>query len=140
MRKRKVGRKLSLKRDQRKALLKSLATALFEKEKIKTTEAKAKEASRFSEKCISRAKKGDLASRRYLMGLFSPRIAGKLMDEIANRYGKRRGGYTRVIKLGRRPSDSAAMAVLELVEGQEAKASKIKTKTETKKQDGKTNS
>ncbi len=115
MRKRKKGRKLSRKRDQRKALLRSLASSFLLKEKIETTEAKSKEISRFLEKQISRAKIGNLASRRILSGFFSSRIVKKLVNEIGPRYKERKGGYTRIIKLGPRKSDGAKMAIIELV-------------------------
>jgi len=115
MKKLKRGRKLSRKKNQRKALLKSLARALFLNEKIKTTEAKAKEVRMFAEKLITRAKKGDLASRRILAKYFSKDIVKKLVDEIGPRYKKRKGGYTRIIKLGPRKSDGAKMAIIELV-------------------------
>lgn len=115
MRKLKQGRKLSREKDQRKALLKSLARAIFLHEKIKTTEAKAKEASMFAEKCITRAKKGDLSSRRILAKYFSKDLVKKIVDEIAPKYKDRKGGYTRIIKLGPRKSDGAKMAIIELV-------------------------
>ncbi|MDP2910414.1 MAG: 50S ribosomal protein L17 [bacterium] len=115
MKKLKKGRKLSRERSQRKALLKSLARALFFKEKIKTTQAKAKEVSRFAEKCITRSKKGDLASRRILARYFSKDLVKKLVEEIGTKYKERKGGYTRIIKLGPRKSDGAKMAVIELV-------------------------
>lgn len=115
MRKLKQGRKLSRKRDQRKALLKSLASALFLHEKIKTTEAKAKETARFAEKFITRAKKRELTSRRILAGYFSKKIVKKLVDEIGPRYKERKGGYTRIIKLGPRKSDGARMSIIELI-------------------------
>ena len=121
MRKRKRGRKLSRKRDQRKALLKALASALLLNEKIKTTEAKAKEVSSLVEKFITQAKKGDLASRKllakYLGGgrVASKKIVKKLMEEIAPRYKERKGGYTRIIKLGPRKSNGAKMSIIELV-------------------------
>jgi len=115
MQKRKKGRKLSRKRDQRKALLKSLANSLLLKEKIETTEAKSKEVSRFVERQISRAKIGNLTSRRLLSNFFSPPTLKKLIDEIGPRYKERKGGYTRIIKLGRRKSDGARMTIIELV-------------------------
>jgi len=115
MKKLKKGRKLSRKRNQRKALLKSLARALFLKGKMKTTQAKAKEVSRFVEKCITRSKKGDLASRRILTRYFSKDLVKKLIDEIGPKYKERKGGYTRIIKLGPRKSDGAKMTVIELV-------------------------
>ncbi len=115
MRKRKKGRKFNRESGQRKALLKSLAGALILKEKIKTTEAKAKEVSSYVEKIITIAKKGDLASRRRLAQLFPQSIVKKTMDEIAKRYQARKGGYTRVIKLGQRTSDGAEMALIEFI-------------------------
>jgi large subunit ribosomal protein L17 len=115
MRKRKKGRKLSRRAEQRKALLRSLAQALFLKEKIKTTLVKAKELSSFVEKKITRAKKNDLSSQRFLSSLFTPQVVKKLIGEIAPRYQERSGGYTRIIKLGQRKRDGARMAIIELV-------------------------
>ena len=107
-------RKLSRKRDQRKALLKSLAENLFLKEKIVTSEAKAKELSRFSERLIEKAKVGDLASKRYLAKFFKRNLVKKI-SEISQRYRERKGGYTRILKLGPRKSDGAKMAQIELI-------------------------
>jgi len=115
MRKRKKGRKLSRKRDQRKALLKSLASNLLLKERMVTTQAKAKEVASFVEKKITKAKKNDLATRRYLARFFRPALVKKLIEEIAPRYQERKGGYTRIIKLGPRKRDGAKMALIELV-------------------------
>ena len=115
MRKRKKGRKFSRGKDQRKALIKSLASSLILKEKIKTTEAKAKDLSFFIEKEITKAKLNNLQSRRLLAKLFSKEIFGKLITEIAPRYKEKKGGYTRIIKLGRRISDGAKMSVIELI-------------------------
>ena len=115
MKKRKKGRKLSRKRNQRRALLKSLASALLLNEKIKITEAKAKEVSSSVEKFITQAKKGDLTSRRLLAKFFPKKIVKKLIEEIAPRYKERKGGYTRIIKLGPRKSNGAKMAVIELI-------------------------
>ena len=115
MKKRKKGRKFSRKTKQRRALLRSLARELFLKEKIKTTEAKAKELSSFAEKQITKAKKANLAARRLLAKNFSPEIVKKIVEEIAPRYKERKGGYTRIIKLGPRKSDGARMAIIELV-------------------------
>ncbi len=113
--KRKKGRKLSRKKDQRKALLKSLMAALFFKEKIKTTEAKAKEMASFAEKQINRAKIADLSSQKLLNRWFPRKIVKRLITEIAPRYKERKGGYTRIIKLGQRKSDGAKMVIIELV-------------------------
>lgn len=115
MKKLKKGRKLSRKRNQRRALLKLLAQALFLHGKIKTTEAKAKELSKFAEKFITRSKKENLASRRILARYFSRNLVKKLVDEIGPKYKERKGGYTRIIKLNPRKSDGAKMAIIELV-------------------------
>lgn len=115
MRKRKKGRKLARKRDQRKALFKLLARNLFLKEKIKTTEAKAKEVKPFVEKIITKSKKEDLSSRRFLAKFFPPLVVKKLINEIGPRYKERKGGYIRIIKLGPRKSDGAKMAIIELI-------------------------
>ncbi len=115
MRKLKKGRKLSRKRDQRKALLKNLGGQLVMKEKIKTTEAKAKELSVFIEKKITKAKKGDLPTRRGLARFFTPVALKKIMGEIGPRYKEKKGGYTRITKLVPRKDDGAEMAYIELI-------------------------
>lgn len=115
MRKRKKGRKLNRKKNQRGALLKTLSHSIILNEKIKTTEHKAKEVQSFLEKLITKAKKNDLASRRLLLKSFSDKIVKKLIDEIAPRYKERKGGYIRIIKLGPRKSDGAKMAIIELL-------------------------
>lgn len=115
MRKRKKGRRLSRKKSQRKALLRSLANALILKEKIKTTEAKAKEVFLFVEKQIALSKKADLSARKLLSSRLPSAAAKKLSEEISVRYKDRKGGYTRIMKLGQRKSDGARMAIIELV-------------------------
>ncbi|OGZ20371.1 MAG: 50S ribosomal protein L17 [Candidatus Nealsonbacteria bacterium RIFCSPHIGHO2_01_FULL_43_31] len=115
MRKRQSGRKFNRESGQRRALLKGLATALILKERIQTTEAKAKEASSYVEKFITIAKKGDLNSKRRLLQFFAPKVVKKLTQEIVTRYQARKGGYTRVIKLGQRFSDGSRMALIEFI-------------------------
>lgn len=115
MRKGRKIRKLSRPRSQRKALLKGLARSLILGEKIRTTEAKAKELRPFVEKIITKARKNNLAAFRDLRALFEQRVVSKLTKEIAPRYKERAGGYTRIIKLGPRRGDSAKMAIIELV-------------------------
>lgn len=109
------GRKLSRKCDQRKALLKNLAAHLILKEKILTTEAKAKEIQPFVEKLITKGKKSDLGAIRYLAKYLPTKARQKLISQIGPQYQKRAGGYTRIIKLGPRQTDSAKMAIIELV-------------------------
>jgi len=115
MRKRAKKRKLSRSKDQRKALLGNLAGQLIVKEKIKTTEAKAKELSIFVEQKITIAKKNDLSARRSLARFFTPATVKKMMDEIGPRYKERKGGYVRIIKTISRKNDGAQMSFIELV-------------------------
>lgn len=115
MKKRKRQRVFGRKTGPRKALLISVARSLVLKEKIKTTEAKAKETSPFVEKLITKAKKGDLSAYRHLRRYFEPSVVKKMIEEIGPRYKTRKGGYTRIVKLGARKSDGARMAMIELV-------------------------
>lgn len=112
-------RKFSREKDQRKALLKGLATNLILREKIKTTEAKAKELRPFVEHLITRGKKakdgGNLASVKQLAGILPEAARKKIINQIALRYKTRAGGYTRIIKLTPRKTDGAKMAIIELV-------------------------
>lgn len=114
-------RQLSRKKDQRRALLKIMAGNLILKERIRTTRAKAKETAPLVEKLITRAKKQDLSSRRILASLLSKKAADKAFKELGPRYFDRKGGYTRIIKLGPRFSDSSRMVILELVKNPNAK-------------------
>lgn len=114
MRHLKSGRKFHRTRNQRRALLKSLATAFFIQKKMKTTEAKAKELRPFVEKCITRAKRPTLANQRLLLQSFSKITVAKIMAE-AKTHIDRPGGYTRITKIGARTSDSARMARIEMV-------------------------
>lgn len=100
----------------RRALLKSLALALVERKKITTTEAKAKELRPFVEKLVTKAKRNTVASRRLLISrLGASAGVSELIGNIAPKYGKRAGGYTRIIKLPRRLSDGSPMAMIEFV-------------------------
>ncbi|MFH1551479.1 MAG: 50S ribosomal protein L17 [bacterium] len=111
----KKGRKLSRKRDQRKALLRGLSVNLILKEKISTTEAKAKEVRPFIEKLITKSRNNNLAVIRYLSKHLPAKARNKLVKEIGPRYQKRAGGYTRIMKLGMRKTDGAKMAIIEFV-------------------------
>ncbi|MES2087394.1 MAG: 50S ribosomal protein L17 [Patescibacteria group bacterium] len=112
----KAGRTFGLKTGKRSALIKSLALSLVMKKKITTTEAKAKEIRPFVEKLVTKAKMKTPASHRLLISrLGVERGAEELMKNLAPKYEKRAGGYTRIIKLPRRLSDGAAMAVIEFV-------------------------
>jgi large subunit ribosomal protein L17 len=115
MKKRVRKRTFSRKAGPRKALTKSLLRSLVLKEKIETTHAKAKEISPVAEKLITKAKKGGITTRRYLATLLGSDSAKKLVDEVAPRYMERKGGYTRILKLNPRKSDSAKRAIIEFV-------------------------
>ena len=115
MRKRFTGRKLSMKKGPRKALLRSLTNNLFIYEKIKTTESKAKELRSIAEKLITKAKKNDITGRRILLKTLNPKTVKKIIEEIAPKYKDRNGGYTRILKLGPRDSDGAKMVIIELI-------------------------
>jgi len=111
-----ANRKFGRETDERRALLKSLAGNLIVHEKIKTTGTKAKELKSFIEKLVTKAKAGDLASRRLVLSrLGVSSYAKKLVEKIAPRYKDRRGGYTRVVKIGQRQGDGSMMAIIEFV-------------------------
>ncbi len=114
-------RKLSRKSGHRKALFRNMAAALIKHEQISTTLPKAKELRPYIEKLITLAKRGGLSNRRLAQSrLLDETQLKKLFDVLAERYSDREGGYTRIIKAGYRASDSAQLAIIELVERDEA--------------------
>jgi len=122
MRHRKDHRKLSRTHSHRRALLRNLVTSLIEHERIETTLAKAKEARRVGERMITFAKRGDLSARRHVARyVHGESNVKKLFDTVAPWYETRQGGYTRILKLGRRLGDAGEMALLELVKSPELK-------------------
>lgn len=117
MRHAKLGRKLGRKTASRKALMMNLASSLIEHKKIKTTDAKAKELRRFIEPLITFAKKGDIHSRRQVLKRIPHKtIVRELFNKIAPKYAERKGGYTRIIKLGFRDNDCAPISLIEFVD------------------------
>ena len=111
------GRKFGRERDQRRALLKGLATSLVEHGKIETTLPKAKETARYIEKVITKAKKGDLANRRMVIAALSTQAAAfKLVDEIAPQLTGRNSGHVRVTRTRLRVGDGAQLATIEFVD------------------------
>jgi large subunit ribosomal protein L17 len=117
MRHRKQRHKLSRDSAHRKALLRNLCGQVIQHERIKTSQAKAKAAKPQVERLITLGKRGDLhARRRALSELGQDKfLVHKLFEEVAPRYAERPGGYTRIVKLGPRRSDSTEMVFLELV-------------------------
>ena len=117
MRHAKLGRKLGRKTANRKALMMNLASSLIEHKKIKTTDAKAKELRRFIEPLITFAKKGDIHSRRQVLKKIPQKtVVRELFDKIGPQYADRKGGYTRIIKLGFRENDCAPISLIEFVD------------------------
>ncbi|MDE2060631.1 MAG: 50S ribosomal protein L17 [candidate division NC10 bacterium] len=117
MRHRKAGRKLGRTTAHREMLLRNLLTSLFHYEKIVTTEAKAKELRKLTDKVITLAKRGDLHARRQAAEVIEDgNVLKKLFDSIGGRYKDRNGGYTRMTKLEYRMGDGAPLAAIELVE------------------------
>ena len=111
------GRKLGRQRDQRRALLKGLATSLVMEESIETTFPKAKELVRYIEKLITNAKKGNLANRRAVIAGLSTQVAAvKLVDQIAPQLTGRTSGHVRVERTRLRVGDGAQMAIVEFVD------------------------
>ncbi len=117
MRHQKTRHKLSRDSAHRKALLMNLSREVIEHERIRTTHAKAKALRPQLEKLITLAKRGDLHARRQAMAALGQDkfVVYKLFEEVAPRYVERPGGYTRILKLGPRPSDATEMALIELV-------------------------
>ncbi len=132
---RKMRRKLGVKSAHRIALLRNLLKSLVLHKRIQTTVMKAKEASAFSDSMIELAKKGDLHSRRVLAArLGCAETAGLLISEIAPQFKDRKGGYTRVLKLGyQRPGDGSQKAILEFTAAFETTQEKRAKALEKKK-------
>ncbi len=101
-------------------MYRNLVTSLFEHERVRTTDAKAKGVRSLAEKMITLGKRGDLHARRRALRVIRRReVAAKVFDDLAERYRDRPGGYTRILKLGIRPGDAASMSIIELVEAGE---------------------
>ena len=107
------NRKFGRPADYRKAFLWNLIGSLILKERVKTTEARAKEIRPMVEKAITRAKVDSLANRRLLLKKLGLKPVNKLLKDISPRFKERGGGYCRIIKLERRKNDGAKMAIIE---------------------------
>ena len=112
-------RKLGRTNKHRRSMLANLTKDLIMNERIETTETRAKETRKFVDKMITYGKKGDLVSRRKALAFMQndKDATKKVFDDLAKRYAKRDGGYTRILKLDERRGDDALMVILELVEG-----------------------
>ena len=127
MRHRKDHRKLNRSNAHRGAMLRNMVTSLLDHEEIRTTDAKAKEVRRVAERMITLGKRGTLAARRQaLRTIRSREVAAKVFDVLADRYHDRAGGYTRILKLGRRPGDNAPISLVQLL-GEDEGAGEVET-------------
>ena len=116
MRHRKASLKLNRTTSHRKAMFRNMVTSLFKHERIRTTGAKAKELRRWADHIITLAKRGDLHARRQALAIIREKsVVHKLFDEAQEKFGNSAGGYTRIVKLGRRAGDAAPMSLIELV-------------------------
>ena len=97
-------------------MFRNMVTSLLKHDRIKTTDAKAKELRRWADHIVTLAKRGDLHARRQAMAIVREKdVVHKIFAEAADRFGSIKGGYTRIVKIGRRPGDAAAMTLVELV-------------------------
>lgn len=109
-------RKLGRPTDQRRAMLRNLVTSFLKHGKIETTVTRAKETRALAEKMITLAKRGDLHARRQVLSFVTEKdVVQNLFDNIAPKYAERKGGYTRMYKVGPRRGDAAEVVILELV-------------------------
>ena len=135
MRHLKVGRVLGRSSAHRKALFRNMVTALLHRERIQTTLAKAKELRGKAEKTITLGKKGTLASRRRASNIINEKmVLKKLFGPLSERYADRKGGYTRIIKIGPRRGDNAPMAIIELVDREQVSKPEAKKEKNKKKE------
>ena len=131
MRHRKAGLKLNRTSSHRKAMFRNMVTSLFKHERIRTTDVKAKELRRWADNLITLAKRGDVHARRQALSIVREKdVVHKLFAEAKEKYGAVSGGYTRIVKLGRRPGDAAPISLIELVFSEEDKKKKKMKKKE----------
>ena len=129
MRHRKASLKLNRTTSHRQAMFRNMVTSLFKHERIRTTGAKAKELRRWADHIITLAKRGDLHARRQALSIIREKgVVRKLFEEAHERFGNSAGGYTRIVKLGRRAGDAAPLSLIELVVPEAAGKKKGKKK------------
>ncbi|NQT10793.1 MAG: 50S ribosomal protein L17 [Desulfobacteraceae bacterium] len=128
MRHRKAGLKLNRTSSHKNAMFRNMVTSLFKHERIRTTDTKAKGLRKWADHLITLAKRGDLHARRQALSIVREKnVVYKLFDEAAERFGSKSGGYTRIIKMGRRPGDAAPVSMIELISVSAEKSEKKKT-------------
>ena len=110
-------------------MFRNMVTSLFKHERIRTTDTKAKGLRRWADHLITLTKRGDLHARRQALSIVREKnVVHKLFDEAAERFGSISGGYTRIIKMGRRPGDAAPISMIELIAAEKGEKKKIKGK------------
>ena len=136
MRHRKSGVKLNRTTSHRQAMFRNMVTSLFKYDRIKTTETKAKELRRWADHIVTLAKRGDLHARRMAMAIVREKdVVHKVFEEATERFGSINGGYTRIIRLGRRQGDAASLTLVELISADGAEpAPTAKTKKRAKQE------
>ena len=133
MRHKVAGRKLGRKTPHRIMMFRNMVTSFLDKERVRTTLPRAKELRPIAERMITLGKRETLHARRQALGFIKdPEVVSKLFQTIAPRFAQRKGGYTRIIKLGSRRGDGAQMAILELI-GSEYKPPKAEEGKKGKK-------
>jgi large subunit ribosomal protein L17 len=129
MRHRNAGIKLGRTSSHRDAMFRNMVTSLFKYDRIRTTDVKAKELKRWADKIVTLAKQGDLNARRQALAIVREKdVVHKLFEEATERFGSISGGYTRVVKVGRRPGDAAPISIVELVAPEKSKKKDITKK------------
>jgi large subunit ribosomal protein L17 len=132
MRKNVFGKQLSRDKNERAGLFKGLMSSLVLNDSIKTTEAKAKAIKGEVEKLVTKAKKEKMLAKRLLEKRLTPDAIKKMMNDVAPRFAKRNGGYTRIVRLGKRFGDDAQVVLLEWVEKAEIKPIEVAPKKDTR--------
>jgi large subunit ribosomal protein L17 len=146
MRHRKSGVKLNRTSSHKNAMFRNMVTSLFKYDRIQTTDAKAKELRRWADHIITLAKRGDLHARRQALSIVREKaVVHKVFEEAPKRFASVSGGYTRIIKIGRRPGDAAPVSLIELITPEPKKKKTTKKtkaaapkKTDSKKTEKKT--
>jgi large subunit ribosomal protein L17 len=127
MRHHKTGLKLGRTSSHRDAMFRNMVTSLFKYDRIRTTDVKAKELKRWADHLITLAKRGDLHARRQALSIIREKlVVHKLFENAKQRYDQVSGGYTRVIKIGKRKGDAASISLIELISSGEGKEKKKK--------------
>ena len=127
MRHRKAGLKLNRTSSHRDAMFRNMVTSLFKYERIRTTDTKAKGLRLWADHLITLAKRGDLHARRQALSIIREKdVVHKLFSKANERFGAMLGGYTRIVKLGRRPGDAALVSMIEFVTSEKSKKKKTK--------------